>query len=200
MNKTLEARKPAPDLTRLQEVELAPAYRQIYQQVAAACAGPEPWRRKKLLTTYELLALSQISTRLVVQYVDASAAFRAVFLMTVPVPCRRGGQGPLVVESVAQIALTYRAEAMVTPQSGFSFLEILQPRHVFHPNVSPSHLPPGAQVLCLGAKIPAGIKLVELILMAYTGISLQTVQFSLSDPAGVRSEERRVGKECRFRW
>jgi hypothetical protein len=85
---------------------------------------------------------------------------------------------------------------MLTPQPGYSFLEILEPRDVFHSNVSPSHVPPGAQILCLGPQLPAGTRITELILMAYTALSLQTVQFSLDDSAGVLNREAALWLEA----
>jgi hypothetical protein len=177
--------KPAPSLSALHEVKLAPVYQAIYDRVAPAAAGPEPWRQRKLAAARELLALAQVSLRLVIQFLDLATTLRAVFLLRVPVPCRRGGEGPLFIEPAAQVALTYRMEAATASQPGYSFIEILAPRDVHHPNIAPSHLPPGAQVLCLGPSLPAGIKVVDLVLMAYGAISLQTVQFSLADPAGL---------------
>ncbi len=193
--------KPAASLAALHAVELSPAYRAIFDQVAPGCAGPEPWRRRKLGAAHELLALAQVSGRLVIHYLDLTVALRAVFRMTVPVPCRRGGRGPLVVAPAAQLGLVYRQEAMLTAQNGLSFFEILEPRDVFHANVATSHWPPDAQVgapshsapraqmLCLGSQLFPGIKLVDLVLMAYGALSLQTTQFSLADPAGVLNPE-----------
>jgi hypothetical protein len=176
--------KPARSLSALHQVKLAPPYQAIYDQVAPGAAGPEPWRQWKLGGAHSLLASAQVSGRLVPQFLDLTDAFRAVFLMRVPVPCRRGGEGPLFIEPVAQLALTVRPEALTAAQPGYSFIEILAPRDVHHPNVAPSHVPPGAQVLCLGPSLK-GCKIVDLVLMAYGAISLQTVQFSLSDSAGL---------------
>jgi len=184
MNTSLES-KPVRSLSALQEVELSAPYRALYERVASAAAGPEPWRRRKLGAAHEFLASAQVSGRIMVQYLDLSAAFRSVFLLRVPVPCRRGGVGPLVIEPVAQLGFTYRPEAMTTAQPGYSFFEVLSPREVHHPNIAPSNVPPGAQVLCLGPSLPAGTKVVDLVLMAYAAISLQSVQFSLTDPAGL---------------
>ena len=174
-------------LSSLHEVELIPAYRKILE--STGCGGPEPYRKRKLQAGHQLLALAQISERLWIQFLDLSGVFRAVFVMKVPVPCRRGGTGPLLIAPAAQLALSYRPEAMVTAQNGSSFFEILEPRDVFHANVAPSYRPPGAQVLCLGPQLFAGIQLVDLVLMAYGAISLQTTQFSLTDPAGLFNAE-----------
>lgn len=183
MNITLEA-KPRLSLSALHEVELAAPYRAIYERVAPAAAGPEPWRRRQQAAAHELLALAQVSGRIAIQFLELGAALRSVFLLRVPTPCRRAGAGPLVIEPVAQLGFTYRPEVM-TAQPGYSFFELLAPRDVHHPNIAPSHVPPGAQVLCLGPSLPAGIKVVDLVLMAYAAISLQSVQFSLTDPAGL---------------
>jgi hypothetical protein len=153
--------------------------------VAPGAAGPEPWRRRKLAAAHELLALAQISQRLLIQMLDLTEAFRTAFTLQMPVPCRDGETGPLRVAPAAVLGLTYRQEAMLSAQPGYSFIEILGPRNVFHANVASSSQPPGAQLLCLGPKLPPNIQLVDLVLMAYTAISLQTIQFSLVDPAGV---------------
>lgn len=186
--------KPGHSLSTLHAVELLPPFRAILDRVMPGASGPEPWRRRQLAAAHQLLALAQISGRMLIQMLDLTQAFRTVFTLQTPVPCQNGGAGSLLVAPAAVLGLTYRQEAMLTPQPGYSFIEILQPRNVFHPNVAPSNQPPGnpspgavltgAQLLCLGY-VPAGIQLVELILMAYTALSLQTVQFSLADPAGV---------------
>jgi hypothetical protein len=41
------------------------------------------------------------------------------------------------------------------------------------------------QPLCLGARLPAGIRVKELVLMAYGALSMQTVMIDELDPAGV---------------
>ena len=179
------APKPAFNLSTLHHVELSAPYHAIYERVAPRAAGPEPWKLRQLAAAHELLALAQVSGRMVIQFLELGAALRAVFLLRVPVPCRRAGMGPLVIEPAAQLGLTYRQQAMTLAQPGYSFLEILAPRDVHHPNIAPSNVPPGAQVLCLGPSLPAGIKVVDLVLMAYTAISLQSVQFSLTDSAGL---------------
>jgi hypothetical protein len=177
--------KPSLSLSALHEVELTAPYRAIYERVAPGAAGPEPWKRRQLGAAHEMLALAQVSGRMVIQFLELGAALRAVFLLRVPVPCRNAGTGPLVLEPAAQLGFTYRQEAMTLAQPGYSFFEILAPRDVHHPNIAPSYLPPGAQVLCLGPSLPAGIKVVDLILAAYAAISLQSVQFSLTDSAGL---------------
>jgi hypothetical protein len=174
----------AQSLWDLHAVELAPPYREIYRQVVPGSGGPEPWRRRKQSEAHDFLALAQLSGRIEIHSLDLRQTFRTVFSMKVPVPCRLGGTGPFTVQPVAVLGLQYRPEAMVAMQPGTSFIEILKPRDVFHSNVAPSHLPPGAQVLCLG-NVPAGIRVTELVLLAYSALSLQTMQFSLVDPMGL---------------
>jgi hypothetical protein len=184
MNATVEP-KPMHSLSALHEVELDAPQRAIYERVAPGALGPEPWKRRQLAAAHDVLALAQVSGRMVIQFLELGAALRAVFLLRVPVPCRRGGAGPLVIEPVAQLGFTYRQEAVAIAQPGYSFFEILAPRDVHHPNIASSQVPPGAQVLCLGPSLPAGVKVVDLVLMAYAAISLQSVQFSLTDSAGL---------------
>jgi hypothetical protein len=184
----MSATQPPPPvlcLSALHDVPLNAAHHAIYARVAPGAAGPEPWRRRQLAAAHELLALAQVSGRIGVQFLELGAVLRAVFLLRVPVPCRRAGLGPLVIEPVAQLGFSYRQDAVVAPQPGYSFFEVLSPRDVFHPNIASSQTPPGAQVLCLGPSLPAGIKVVDLVLLAYAAISLQSVQFSLADSAGL---------------
>src|SRR5262245_4702221 len=149
-NDTPTTTKPPRTLSALHEVELLPPFRGIYEMVTPGAGGPEPWRRRKLAAAHELLALTQVSGRMTIQYLDLAGPFRAVFTLRVPVPCREGGVGPFRVAPAAVVGLTYRQEAVLTAQPGYSFAEVLQPRDVFHPNVAPSYQPPGAQVICLG--------------------------------------------------
>jgi len=184
MNVAVES-KPARSLSTLHEVELSAHYRAIYERVAPGANGPEPWRRRKLGAAHEFLALAQEGGRMDIQFLDLTGPFRSVFQLLGPVPCRRGGVGALVIQPAARLGFTYRQEAMTTSQPGYSFFEVLSPRDVHHPNIAPGHVPPGAQILCLGPSLPAGIKVVDLVLMAYAAITLQSVQFSLVDPAGL---------------
>ena len=173
-----------PSLWDLGAVVLEGAHREIHRVVAAGAGGPEPWRRRKLSEAHDLLALAQVSGRVEILSLDLRQNFRAMLALRVPVPCRRGGVGPFTVAPTAVLGLQYRPEAMVAAQPGTSFIEILEPRDVFHSNVAPAHEPPGAQLLCLG-HLPAGVRVSELVLLAYSALSLQTVQFSLVDPMGL---------------
>jgi hypothetical protein len=181
--------KSRPSLSALQELELLPPYHEIYEKVAPGAGGPEPWRRWKQTAAHDVLALAQLSGRMDVQYLDLTDALRTVFALKVMVPCRRGGVGPFQIAPMALIGLSYRQEAVVRPQPGYSFAEILQPRDVFHPNIAPGYQPPGApQIICLGPKLPAGIRIVDLVLMIYTAVCLQDANFSYTDSAGLANQ------------
>ena len=180
-----ESTKRSPSLSALHEVELAPPFRSIYETVAPGAAGPEPWRRRKLKAAHAVLAAAQVSRRMIIRYLDLTQAIRMVFELKVPVPCRRDGTGPFQVAPKALVALTYRQEAVLAEQPGHSFAEILEPRHVFHPNIWPSYQAPGAQQICLGPRLPRSIPIVELILMIYTATCFQSVTYAVSDPAGL---------------
>ena len=182
---------PAPTLWDLGSVILSGAHEEILRVVAAGAAGPEPWRRRKLSEAHDLLALAQVSGRVEILSLDLRQNFRTMLALRVPVPCRRGGTGPFTVAPTAVLGLQYRPEAMVTAQPGTSFIEILEPRDVFHSNVAPAHQQPGAQILCLG-QMPASVRVSELVLLAYSAISLQTVQFSMIDPMGLLHPEAAI--------
>jgi hypothetical protein len=101
--------------------------------------------------------------------------------LRVPVPCRPGGVGDLVIEPEAVLGLTYPEEALRQAMPGYSFLQVLAPSDVWHANVAFGPVRP----LCLGTALPAGVRVKELVLMAYGALSMQTVQIDEQGPAGV---------------
>jgi hypothetical protein len=129
----------------------------------------------------DLLALAQLSGRLIVHWLDLSAGLRAKVEMAVPVPCLPDPAGALQVAPRALLGLIYPPEAIIMPSPGYAFVRVLMPRPVWHSNVSPD----SDQVLCLGPRLPAGIPLKEILLMTYGALSMQTTQLDLMDPAGV---------------
>lgn len=182
---------PSPDprqptissgLWSLASLPLTESNQKLLDRAAVSAGGPAPWRYRKLKDARDILALEQLApeTRLKVLALDLRESLRVWLLMRVPVPCRVG-DADLVVHKWADLGLTYRQEALWQPQPGFSFIQILQPRAVWHPNVSYDAF----QVLCLGPNLPAGIPVVLLLLMAYGALTFQSVQTDEQDPAGV---------------
>ncbi len=173
------------DLLSLGQIELDTRHSALLDQARALCHGPAHWQRRKLAEAKELLAMAQLSGRLFIHWLDLCQAFRVLLTMRTPVPCRPGPDGALRVAAQATIGLTYRPEALRLPQPGFSFLQILEPGPVWHPNVALDH----GQPLCLGPSLPAGIRVKELILMAYGALTLTSIQLDTADPAGVLNPE-----------
>lgn len=168
-------------LANLHTLPLDSYYQAIWESAAKHCPGPAACRQRLLAEAHDLMALAQLSNRLLVHWVELSSDLRAKVELEVPVAIWPDPAGPVQVTPRAVLGLRYPREAMLAAQPGYAFVRILAPRPVWHSNVSPDP----NQVLCLGPKLPAGIPLKEIILMTYGALSLQTTQFDLSDPAGV---------------
>ena len=181
MNATSPARPLSFSLSNLHEMPLFGYHQAILESAQKICAGPAACRHRLIAEAHDLLALAQLSGRLHVHWLDLSAGLRAKVELEVPVPCLPNPAGPLQVAPRALLGVIYPQEAMLMPQPGFAFIRILQPRPVWHSNVSPDQ----NQVLCLGPQLPAGMPLREIILMTYGALTLQTTQLDLHDPAGV---------------
>lgn len=169
-------------LAALGEVKLRAGFEQMLAQARAQAGGTAPWRLRKIAELRDLLALAEISHRLRIEWLDLSTDLRAVVALRTPVPLR-GPQSdaPLEIGALARLALMYRPEVLVAPQPGYSFAQVLSPRGIWHPNCSRDD----SQSLCLGTQLPIGIPLKEIVLMIYGALTLQSVQFSVSDSAGV---------------
>ena len=174
-------RPAAAGLFNLHQVRLDEFHQGVWELAQKVCGGPAPCRHRLVAEARDLLALAQISGRLQVRWIDLAAGLRAKLEMEVPVPCLPDQGGPLQVASRAVLGVMYPQEAVFLPQPGYAFVRILEPRPVWHSNVSTDH----NQVLCLGPSLPAGIPLKEIILMTYGALTLQTMQINLLDPAGV---------------
>ena len=168
-------------LSALSEVQLDERYRHILEFARGTCGGPTVWRQRKLVEVRELLALAQISRRLRIEWLDVSVDLRAVVEMRVTVPCLRSPDAQLQIASRALLGIVYRQEVMVSPQAGYSFVQILAPGPVWSASVSNDQ----AQVLCLGPSLPTGIALKEILLMTYGALTMQTIQLNSGDSAGV---------------
>jgi hypothetical protein len=165
---------------------LSEANRQRLEEATEMCRGDAPWRARKRIEAHDVLQLGQAAPpgRLAIGFIDLRQSMRVLLMLETPVPCRPAADGPLVVATSAVIGLTYPREALSASLPGWSFMQILEPAGVFHPNVGG----PG-QVLCLGTQLPAGIRTRELIQMTYAALSMQSVQIDEGDPAGVLNIE-----------
>ncbi len=174
---------PRRGLAALGDVPLNPAARELLAEQKETSRGTAVWRARKAAEAKELLALEAITPRLKVIALDLRADLRALFALRTPVPCRPPGQEDLVVAQEAVLALSYPSEALQAALPGYAFLAILDPPHVWHPNVGNGGHPP--QPLCLGARLPAGICVRELVIAAFGALTFQTVTMDEQDPAGL---------------
>ncbi len=172
---------PVGGLAALNEVTLDARRQRMLDLGYAAALGSPVWRSRKRAEGRDILALDQISDRFRVVEVDLTEALRAVAIMRVTVPTLPDPRGDLVVQEQALLGLAYPKSALSAPQPGYLFTQILAPRHVWHANVAVGH----GQPLCLGAKLPAGIRLKEIVLMAYAALAMQSVMIDEGDAAGV---------------
>lgn len=172
---------PQGGLAALAQVTLSPENQRLLDEAMNGAGGPPPWKHRKHAEARDLMALSQIAQRLRVGSLDLTADLRALLLLRVPVPCRPGGVGELVIEPQAVLGLTYPQEALRQALPGYGFLQVLAPADVWHANVAFGPVRP----LCLGAALPANVRVKELVLMAYGALSMQTVQIDEQDAAGV---------------
>lgn len=171
----------ARGLHTLGEVMLDEPLGELLEFARATCGGPAAWRQRKLVEVRELLALAQLSGRLRLQWLDVAVDLRAVIEMRVPVPCLPKPDGALEIAPLAVLGVIYRQEVLVSPQPGFSFVQILAPGPVWSASVSGDH----RQLLCLGTSLPVGIPLKEILLLTYGALTMQTVQLDPRDSAGV---------------
>ena len=185
-------RSSAPDaspegLSCLAGIKLSPDRQQQLELVDLASGGSAGWRSRKRAEAWDLLALGQLAPagRMKVEFLDLRTAMRTAVLLRVPVPCMPQTGGELFVAPRALLGITYRQEALSQPLPGLAFVQILSPLRVWHSNVAPDAVQP----LCLGAQLPAGIRVKELVLMAYGALSMQSIMIDPDDPAGVLNRD-----------
>lgn len=170
-------------LSALSDVQLTDDLMRRLDEADSMSAGPRPWRYRKRAEAEDLMKLSQIAPkgRMQIEFLEMSSALRAAIRLKVPVPCMPDPYGELCIFPYAILGLTYPVEALRKPLPGAAFIQIMRPQHVWLANVLSTH----GQPLCLGTTLPAGVRVKELILMAYGGLAMQNVQIDEADPAGV---------------
>ena len=162
----------APGLSDLDRVHLEPPYTGMLAATGAACLGPKTWVLRKQLEAFEVLAMAQLAPRrMAVARIDLEIGFLAEISLRAPVVRRQGQGSDVSIGEGVRLVLRYPQEAIRSPQPGFPFVEIVEPSHVFHPNVAPT--PP--HFLCLGETLPAGIRCKELIMMSYGALAMTTL-------------------------
>ena len=175
----------ARGLVALAEVTLGASAQRLIDRAVRSCGGQAAWIHRKQAEAHDLMALAQITPRFTVEFLDLRESLRAVATLEAPVPCLPDADGNLRIAPRALLGIRYPEEALRIPLPGFSFVEILQPTGVWHANVSAESV----QMLCLGAQLPAGIQLKEIILMTYGALVMATVMIDELDPAGVLNPE-----------
>jgi hypothetical protein len=177
---------PVKGLGGLDEMLLNPRNEKLLRDALEHNGGDAAWRARKATEGREVLQLSQLAPpgRLHVDSLDLRQHLRAVLFMRVPVPCRPGANNELPVADFAVLGLTYPREAIQQRLPGMAFVQILDPHSTWHANVSED-----GQRLCLGAYLPVGIPVVELVLMAYGALSMQTVMIDEQDSALVANRD-----------
>jgi len=168
-------------LQDLSQVELAEPYAEMLEGVRDQAVGPRVWRERKLGEAHDLLALATVAPRMTVKDLNLADDLRALIRLTMPVPCRFGNDKDLVVVHETLLGLRYPRQAVFESLPGPSFVQVLLPMGVFHPSVSAAPI----QHLCLGAQLPAGIRVRELVLMSYRALAMQDHTIDVDDPAGI---------------
>ena len=176
------ASRPSQGLRGLADVTLNERNQRMLDEASRANGGDPAWRARKREEARDLLALSQIAPpeRLAVQMLDLRMSLRALLNLRVPVPCRPSENNDLHVADRALIGLVYPREVLRQSLPGPSFIQILEPRRVWHANVAP-----GEQTLCLGIALPCNVPAREIVLMAYDALAMKTYQVDEYDEAGV---------------
>jgi len=182
-----DARNEIPlGLSDLDRVPLLPRNQERLQQLQETSLGPPPWRARKGPEVRDLLALEQIADRMMVLGIDGTTELRVLVRLRAPVPCMPPGANDLLVADQVDLVLLYSEAILRGPLPGFSIVEIIAPRNVYHANVAGNGLP---QRLCLGVNVPRGYPLREAVLASYAALTMQSVMVDEQDPGGVMNGE-----------
>jgi hypothetical protein len=176
--------EPPPSLADIPTLPLSPANQEILDSLAEDMLGTAAWRRRKLAEARGLIALSQIAPRLVIRALDLRTDLLAmVDLLDTPVACLTPGANEIHRAQGAQLAIVYPEEILVKPIAGTRSIRVLAPKYPYHSNIGP--YPEPVPALCLGASVPRGFPVREMVLSCYAALTLQAVSLDNLDPAGV---------------
>ncbi|MFQ5503612.1 MAG: hypothetical protein ACE5F1_02315 [Planctomycetota bacterium] len=173
--------KKSAGLAGIRNRGLGHASASLLEEATSASQGSPVWRTRKRIEAHDLLALAEIASRLEVETLDLTVSLRAVVRLRVPVPCKPRSADSVVIASGAVLGLSYPQAALLRRLRGFPFVQILAPRDVWLPNVGSGPL----QILCLGDSLLQGIRVTELLLLAYRALSMQEVELDELSPLGV---------------
>ncbi|MHC4513353.1 MAG: hypothetical protein ACYTKC_17115 [Planctomycetota bacterium] len=167
-------------LADLAQVQLAEPQAELLENAGGKAVGDRMWRERKLAEARDLLALMSLAPRMTVKDLSLTNDLRALVRLAMPVPCRFGS-GDLVIAHEALLGIRYPREVLVRSLPGAAFVQVLLPQGVFHSSVSEGPI----QSLCLGAQLPLGIRVTELVLMSYRALAMQEHTLDVRDPAGI---------------
>ncbi|MHC4415956.1 MAG: hypothetical protein ACYS0G_11790 [Planctomycetota bacterium] len=169
-------------LNNLADVTMTAAHQALLDRAAHASAGPAHWRQRKRVEVRDMLALSQITPRNRLRVLDLKMTEQVELLvhMSVTVPCMAPSDNRLVVFHDALLAMRYPQEVMTEDLPGTSFVQVRQPRWLWHANAHHEY-----GVLCLGMKLPRNIPLTEITWLCFAALAMQTWNFDERDAAGV---------------
>ncbi len=173
---------PAIGFDQLDQVTLDARHRRLLAAAEERSVGPTHWRARKSRETRNALALAQIAPggRILILDLDMTEHIELDMHMKVTVPCMAPHHHRLVVFTDAHLLIRLPERVMLEELPGTSFVQIRQPRFVWHANVE---FTVGA--LCLGLTLPRNVPLVELIWLSYTALAAQTWMIDERDPVGV---------------
>jgi len=177
-----------PGLSSLNEIPLTALNQRRLELVSAEVQGTGPWPDRKKSEARQLLALEQLAgpSRMRVNSLDAEQDLRAAVWLDVPVAMTPGPDGSLNIVRGAVIGVTYPQVILSMPLPGFALVCLIEPAAgAFYPNVGASR----GQRMCLGAILPVGIPVSELVLLSYGLLTGQTIMLDTSDSAGVMNVE-----------
>ena len=176
--------KPKRGLGRLNEVELSGPYRRMLDTaLASAGDGGEGggWAARKASEAKRLLAMAELvgPKRMAVEMLDLHGDLRARVRLTTPVALRSDADGKLRIADRAVIGIVYPPHVLRSAVPGSALVGLISPAWgAWYPNE-------GGGRLCLGATIPPGIPVTELVLSSYLLLSGQAIMLDPADGAGI---------------
>ncbi len=177
-----------PGLASLGESPLSPFNQRRLDSVSAEMQGIAPWQARKRSEASQLLALEQLAGpgRMQVRGLDLAQDLRALVWLDVPVAMTPDPDGTMNIVRGAVIGVVYPRVILTMPLPGFALVCLVEPAAgAYYPNVGASR----GQRLCLGATMPVGIPVSELVLLSYGLLTMQTVMLDTADSAGVMHVE-----------
>ncbi len=173
-----------PGLGSLDQITLTGLNEHRLEAAAASMQGVDPWPARKKSEARQLLALEQLAggSRMKVLELDLDQDLRAKIWFDVPVAMRPDSTGAVRIEPGAVVGIIYPRIILSIPLPGYALASLVEPAAgAFYPNLGSSR----GQRMCLGAQLPVGIPVVELVLGAWSLLAMQTVMMDAADSAGV---------------